>query len=85
MLAEYTARNNAALKTLLEEHKVQLRAFPDDVLKELRKISDEVVAELAVKDETAKRIYSSFKNYREQVNNWHEISERAFMRARTLK
>ena len=85
MLAEYTARNNAALNTLVNEHKVQLRAFPDDVLKELRKISDEVVAELAAKDETAKRIYASFKTYREQVNDWHEISEKAFLRARSLK
>lgn len=85
MLAEYTARNNAALVTLVNEHKVQLRAFPDDVLKELRKISDEVVAELAAKDDTAKRIYSSFKTYREQVDAWHEISEKAFLRARTLK
>ena len=85
MLAEYTARNNAALKTLVNEHNVQLRAFPDEVLKELRKISDEVVAELAAKDETAKRIYISFKKYREQVKAWHEISEKAFLRARTLK
>lgn len=85
MLAEYTARNNAALVTLVNEHKVQLRAFPDDVLIKLRTISDEVVAELAVKDDTAKRIYSSFKTYREQVNAWHEISEKAFMRARSLK
>ena len=85
MLAEYTARNNAALNTLVNEHKVQLRTFPDDVLRELRKISDEVVAELAVKDDTAKRIYASFKTYREQVDAWHEISEKAFLRARSLK
>ncbi len=85
MLAEYTARNNAALNTLVNEHNVQLRAFPDEVLKELRKISDEVVAELAAKDKTAKRIYISFKKYREQVKAWHEISEKAFLRARTLK
>lgn len=85
MLAEYTARNNAALVTLVKEHNVQLRAFPDDVLIKLRTISDEVVAELAAKDDTAKRIYSSFKTYREQVNDWHEISEKAFLRARSLK
>lgn len=85
MLAEYTARNNSALNTLVNEHNVQLRAFPDDVLKKLRTLSDEVVAELAEKDETAKRIYASFKTYREQVNAWHEISEKAFLRARSLK
>ena len=85
MLAEYTARNNAALNTLLNEHKVQLKSFPDDVLVELRKISDEVVVEVANKNDIGKRTYASFKKYRDQVQDWHEISERAYLRARTLK
>ena len=32
MLAEYNARNNDALETLLNEHKVELRRYPQDVL-----------------------------------------------------
>jgi TRAP-type mannitol/chloroaromatic compound transport system substrate-binding protein len=32
MLAEYTARNPAALKTLVEKHKVDIRVYPNDVL-----------------------------------------------------
>ena len=35
MLSEFTARNNAALRTLVDEHGVELRKLPDDVLAEL--------------------------------------------------
>ena len=82
MLAEYTARNNAALQTLVHKHKVQLRAFPDDVLKKLRVLSDEVVADLAKKDELSKRIFASYKKFRDDVKTWHDVSEVAFYKAR---
>ncbi len=83
MLAEYTARNNAALQTLINKHKVQLRQFPDDVLKKLRVLSDEVVSELAKKDDLAKRIFSSYKKFRDDVKVWHDLSEVAFYKARS--
>ncbi len=84
MLAEYTARNNAALHTLVSKHKVELRAFPDDVLKKLAQLSEQVVQEIAAKDKDAKKIYDSFKAFRAQAMNWHKISEQAFLRAREL-
>ncbi len=83
MLAEYTARNNAALQTLINKHKVQLRQFPDDVLKKLRVLSDEVVSELAKKDDLAKRIFASYKKFRDDVKVWHDLSEVAFYKARS--
>ncbi len=83
LLAEYTARNNAALRELTEEHKVQLRRLPDDVLAQLHKISLEVTAEIAEEgDPLAKRIYASFTEYKKNVMNYHEISERAYINAR---
>ncbi len=36
MLSEYMARNQQALQTLVEKHNVELRYFPDSVLKELK-------------------------------------------------
>src|SRR5262249_9019279 len=39
MLAEFTARNGAALLALLTKHKVQLRRFPDRVLAHLGKLN----------------------------------------------
>lgn len=84
MLAEYTARNNAALHTLVNEHKVDLRPFPDPVIKKLGQLSDEVVAEIAKKDKASRKIYNSFVKFRDQAKAWHDISEAAFMRARSL-
>jgi len=84
MLAEYTSRNNAALHTLVTEHKVDLRRFPDEVLKKLRELSDEVVAEVAAKDPMSKKVYDSFKSFRDQAIAWHDVSERAYLNARAL-
>lgn len=82
MLAEYTARNNAALHTLVTRHKVKLRAFPEDVLKKLKSLSDEVVAEVAVKDADSRAVYASFRKFRDEVRAWHNVSELAYFRAR---
>jgi len=82
MLAEYTARNNAALKTLVDKHHVDLRRFPDPVLDRLRELSGEVLTELAGKDALAKKVYASFTSFREQVMAWTDISERAYLNAR---
>ncbi len=82
MVAEYAARNNAALHELVTRHKVQVRRFPDDVLKKLRELSDQVVAELARKDQDAKRIFESFQRFREQAMAWSELSDLAYLQAR---
>jgi TRAP-type mannitol/chloroaromatic compound transport system substrate-binding protein len=82
MLDEYTANNNAALHTLVTRHKVQLRRFPDDVMDKLKKLSDEVVSELAGKNAFSKKVFESYQSFRDNVINWHNISERAYLNAR---
>lgn len=83
MLLEYTARNNAALDTLLNKHKVDMRRLPDDVLSKLHALSEEVVQELASKDKRARKIYNSYAKFRKQVIDWHKISEQAYYNVRT--
>ncbi len=83
MLANYTAENNRALKTLVNEHGVQLRRFPDEVLDRLREISVQVLDEEAAKDPLTQKVYDSFKAFNQQVVNWHRISEQAYFEART--
>jgi TRAP-type mannitol/chloroaromatic compound transport system substrate-binding protein len=82
MLAEYTARNNDALRALIDEHKVDLRPFPDEVMTRLRELSDEVVREVADKDELSGRVFASFDAFRRKVSAWHDISERAYLNLR---
>jgi len=84
MLAEFTARNRKALQTLVNEHGVELRKFPDGVLRKIKGLSDEVVAEIADADPQSKKVYQSFKSFRDNVMVWHDVSERAYLNARAL-
>ena len=82
LLAEYTARNNAALHVLVDEHHVEVRPLPADVLKELKAISYAVTSEIVDDDPLSQRIYDSYQQYRKGVIEYHEISERAYINAR---
>lgn len=82
MLTEYIARNNRALRTLVDEHQVDVRKLPDSVLERLRELSDQVVAEVAAKDDLSHRVHASFQAFRDQVVQWSDISARAYLNAR---
>jgi TRAP-type mannitol/chloroaromatic compound transport system substrate-binding protein len=82
MLAFYTAKNNSALEELVNVHNVEVRKIPDEVLRELKKISDQVVSELPGDDPLAKRIYASYIKFKTGVESYHELSERAYINAR---
>ena len=84
MLDEYTARNNNALIELVEKHGVSLRKLPNDVLRELKKVSDEVMKEFVAKDDMARKVYDSYSNFKEDVVNYHNISEKAYIEARDI-
>ncbi len=84
MLSEYMARNQQALQTLVEKHNVELRYFPDSVLKELKKLSAEVIEEEAAKDPLSTKVWASQKAFKEQVSKWTNVSELAFLNARNL-
>ncbi|MGB1906743.1 MAG: TRAP transporter substrate-binding protein [Spongiibacter sp.] len=84
MLDEYTARNNTALKELVEEHDVQLRRLPDDVIRALHQASDEYLLELSKTDELTGRVYKSWKAFLEDAREYHHISEQAYINARDL-
>ena len=82
MLDEYLAKNNQALTELVEVHGVELRRLPDDVIEEFRMISDQILEELAQEDETIAKVYNSYKSFKEDVSEYHKISEDAFIEAR---
>lgn len=84
MLAEYTARNQQALVTLVEKHGVQLRQFPDDLLRELKRYSAEVVEAAAARDPLAQRVWASQKAFRDQVAPWTRLSLKSFLDLREL-
>ena len=82
VLDEFTARNAAALRTMVEEHGVEVRRLPDDVLERFRELSEEVVTEAAADDELAGRILASYQSFLAEVRAYHAISEQAYINAR---
>ncbi len=82
MLDEYTALNNQALQDLVQNHGVQLRKLPQEVLARLQQISTEVVAEMAAGDPQVDEVYRSYQAFRDNVENYHHISEQAYLEAR---
>lgn len=81
-LSNFTYNNGVALKKLLDEHAVELRRFPDEVLNHLEAISSELMQQMADEDELISRIYASFQAYSNIVKPWTAISERALLNRR---
>ncbi len=84
MSSDFAAKNPAALESLIDEHKVELRRFPDDVLRSLKGYSEQVVSQLAESDQSAARIYESYQAFAQQAEAWTRISERAYLEARSV-
>jgi len=81
-LSDFTYNNGVALQSLINEHDVALRRFPDEVLNKLSAISDEFMGELAAETELSGRIYASFRAFTDIVRPWTAISEQALLNLR---
>ena len=82
MFANFEARNGQALQTLVKEHDVELRPFPDEVLAELKRVSFEVIEEQAAADPMSGKVWTSMKSFIEQVRPWTEIGSQYFVNRR---
>jgi len=81
-IAEYQHQNALALTTLVDEHGVELRSFPDDVWAEVRRVADQVVADIGASDAMTQRIYDSYASAREKALLWSSVSDGPYMRQR---
>jgi TRAP-type mannitol/chloroaromatic compound transport system substrate-binding protein len=84
MMAEYTWGNAVALEQIKADPNVELKPLPDDVLKLLRELSDDVLEEMAAGDEWAARIKASVDAFQRLAIANGEITELAYMNARQL-
>ena len=75
MLAEFSEKNSQALQTLVEQHQVQVRRLPQDVLDRFKQISEELVAEQATDNDLSKRIYQSYIDFKARSTEWKKISQ----------
>jgi len=77
-LCEFESQNGEALETLVTKHGVELLRFPDSVLNDFRKLSEEVLAEEAAKDPMCKKVHEAFLAFRAKLGKWGTVSEKAY-------
>lgn len=82
--ADFIANHSRSLEVLLNEHGVQLRSFPDEVMIALGQASAKVLAEAALSDPMTEKVYDSYMSFLEEAAGWTEQSEQAYLRARAL-
>ena len=84
VLSEFTARNNAALQTLVGKHKVNLQKFPDNVLNGLGKLAGQVMNEIASKDALSREVMDDYLKFRREALAWSSRAEGTYLPARLL-
>ena len=83
-LAEFNANNALWLRKLRDEGTVKILKFGDSVLKELYRISKDVVAEAGSGDDLSKKIYASYQQFLPSIIDWSDIAEGAVLSSRRL-
>ena len=81
-IAEFAHFNGVALRQLVEDHGVELRKVPDDVMRALAVATKKVLEETSTVDEITARVFDSYKTAFNNVTSWSAIADQAFMEAR---
>ena len=79
-LSDYHARNAVALERLKTDYKgkVEIVQLPMPVLRDLRKLSAEVVKEESEKTPMARKVHASFTKFQALVGPWDRVAEGAY-------
>ena len=78
-LCEMETRNAEALTEMVTEG-LEIRAFPEEVMQQLRAYTKEVLEETSARSPIAAKVYASFLAYRKLIQPYVEITEAAFHR-----
>ncbi|MEO1521897.1 MAG: TRAP transporter substrate-binding protein [Cyanobacteria bacterium J06633_2] len=77
IMSRYDSRNPGALAKLLNEG-VELKRFSDEIMAVAREASFDLYEELASGDSSYNKIYTEWKKFREESNQWFSTSELGF-------
>jgi len=83
-LAEFNANNALSLRKLRAEGAVKILKFDDSILKELYRVSRDVVAELSLRNEISKKVYASYHQFIPSIIDWSDIAEGSILNSRRL-
>jgi TRAP-type mannitol/chloroaromatic compound transport system substrate-binding protein len=81
-LAEMERLNAQALAALVDEHKVKLAVFPEDLIAAARKQAGDVLGELAGRSAITGKVHASYAAFRDRSASWSRISIESVLRAR---
>ena len=84
VFSRFQAANGPALQKLLNEHNVQLKQFPDEVLIALGNAAGEVVSERGSINSETKGICNHLLSFRKNIMDWSTKGESEFARIRNL-
>lgn len=75
VLAEYDAKNQAALQRLRKQG-TQLRRYSNDIMKAAYASTQALHKDNSAKSKTYKKIYQQWNDFRRNVRAWHNINEK---------
>ena len=81
-MAEYNAKNGAALARLINDHGVKLEKFNDKVYDAFAQGAKEVYAEVEAHSDLAARTHASFLKGRKDIGAWTNLSDSPYIRQR---
>ncbi|KKM75214.1 hypothetical protein LCGC14_1392480 [marine sediment metagenome] len=82
--SEMEQKNQQALQELKARDDVDLRPFPDDVIKTLSVMTKQTLEEEAAASPKFKKVYDAYQEFRKQDADWSAISERAYLNLETV-
>ncbi|TFH87522.1 TRAP transporter substrate-binding protein [Billgrantia azerbaijanica] len=82
MVSEFAFRNAQALETLVAEHGVQLKRFPEDVMAALFEASRAVIQEQVDADADSAKVHDSYVAFQKLVRPFNDVGEFAYLKAR---
>jgi TRAP-type mannitol/chloroaromatic compound transport system substrate-binding protein len=78
MMAQFDAKNGAYLTKLIKEENVQLRAFPDQVIENLKGFATEALEEVCESDPLSRKVYDHMMDFKSNTRDWVNVSEKYF-------
>lgn len=72
---EMEYQNAIALKTLRQKEHVSILPFPDQVLSNLKQLTQQTLADEAEKSADFKRVHESYQQFREHYQDWSTLSD----------
>ena len=81
---EYIYRNAISYQTIVNEHDVEFKILPMDIMKEFLKVAKEVVQDNAEKDPEAMKIHMHYQDFLKKAIDVTKYQESGYLQAREM-